>query len=286
MNGKRPLIAGVGEALWDMLPTGKQCGGAPANVAYHARKLGADSTVVSAVGRDADGDELLELLTSKGLDCRFVTRNLLPTGTVSVSLENGIPAYDIHQPAAWDAIECTQELEAVLPEMDAVVFGSLAQRDPRSRETIRHILRSVPEKCLRVFDVNLRQDFYGKEMLEESLKLSNVFKLNEEECGVMSALFAPWLGREEILKLIAERFGLEYVILTLGADGNMLYDGREFTHYPVAPCPRIEDTVGCGDSFLAAWCVAILNGETPDAAMRAASLVSAKVAGQKGAMAD
>ena len=277
-------IAGLGEVLWDMLPDGRQCGGAPANVIFHASKLGAQGLVVSAVGADAAGDDLLAFLKGKGIDCSLVARNDLPTGTVTVTLENGMPSYVIHRPAAWDAIPYTDAIDAVVPRLSAVVFGSLAQRDERSRETLFRILRHPALHALKFFDINLRQKFYSRETIAESLEVADVLKLNDEECAVLAELFGLPGDSRGAVAALADRFGLSHVILTLGAKGSMLYDGAAFAEYPVAPCEKLVDTVGCGDSFLAAWCVAFLCGKGADAAMREATALSAYVAGHKGAM--
>lgn len=277
-------IAGLGEVLWDMLPDGRQCGGAPANVIFHASKLGAQGLVVSAVGADAAGDDLLAFLKGKGIDCSLVARNDLPTGTVTVTLENGMPSYVIHRPAAWDAIPYTDAIDAVVPRLSAVVFGSLAQRDERSRETLFRVLRHPALHALKFFDINLRQKFYSRETIAESLEVADVLKLNDEECAVLAELFGLPGDSRGAVAALADRFGLSHVILTLGAKGSMLYDGAAFAEYPVAPCEKLVDTVGCGDSFLAAWCVAFLCGKGADAAMREATALSAYVAGHKGAM--
>ncbi|MBQ6247749.1 MAG: carbohydrate kinase [Kiritimatiellae bacterium] len=286
MDNKTPslLIAGLGEVLWDMLPDGRQCGGAPANVIYHASKLGAQGLVVSAVGADADGNDLLAFLEGKGIDCSLVARNDLPTGTVTVTLENGMPSYVIHHPAAWDAIPYTDAIDAVVPRLSAVVFGSLAQRDGRSRETLFRVLRHPSLHALKFFDINLRQNFYSREIIAESLEVADVLKLNDEECDVLAELFDLPHDQRGAVAALAERFKLSHVILTLGAKGSMLYDGAAFAEYPVAPCEKLVDTVGCGDAFLAAWCVAFLAGKGADAAMREATELSAYVAGHKGAM--
>ncbi len=284
MTNQTLLIAGLGEVLWDMLPDGRQCGGAPANVIFHASKLGAQGLVVSAVGADADGDDLLAFLKGKGINCSLVARNDLPTGTVTVTLENGMPSYVIHRPAAWDAIPYTDAIDAVIPRLSAVVFGSLAQRDERSRETLFRVLRHPSLHALKLFDINLRQKFYSREIIAESLEVADVLKLNDEECAVLAELFDLPSGQREAVAALADRFKLSHVVLTLGAKGSMLYDGAAFAEYPVAPCEKLVDTVGCGDAFLAAWCVAFLSGKGADAAMREATNLSAYVAGHKGAM--
>ena len=282
----KPVIGGMGELLWDMLPTGRQCGGAPANVVYHINQLGLPAFMISSVGNDADGDDLLAWLRTKSIDCRFVTRNDLPTGLVTVTLNNGIPSYEIHKPAAWDAIAVTPELLEMCKSFKAFVFGSLSQRCKESEEAIKRVMACLPVDCLKVFDINLRQSFYTPEIITASLNASDVLKLNDEELEVLREMFS-WTGnQEEIVMTIAKTFSLKAVILTLGAKGSALYRKGNYSmdYYPIADCPKVVDTVGCGDSFLAAWLVSILTGHTPDDAMKRASEISAFVAGQKGGM--
>ena len=281
----KPVIGGMGELLWDMLPTGRQCGGAPANVVYHINQLGLPAFMISSVGNDADGDDLLAWLRTKNIDCRFVTRNSLPTGRVTVTLDNGIPSYEIHKPAAWDAIAVTPELLEACKSFKAFVFGSLSQRCKESEEAIKTVMSALPFDCLKVFDINLRQSFYTKEIISASLAASDILKLNDEECTVMAEMFSLGGDDENIAAALADRFSLKAVILTRGAKGSALWrKGHAMEYYPVADCPKVVDTVGCGDSFLAAWLVSILTGKTPDQAMKRASEISAFVASQKGGM--
>ena len=280
---KELLAIGAGELLWDMLPEGKRCGGAPANVICHLGRLGIRGAVVSAVGNDPLGDELLDFLTENGLDTSFITRNSLPTGKVNVTLHNGIPDYDIAYPSAWDAITVTEPLKKVLPGVSAVVYGTLAQRDERSRAAIRTVLDSSPASCWKLFDINLRQNFYDAQMIRDSLDAANVLKINDEELPVVADLFGLAGSRDEIVSVLMKRWELRYVILTLGAKGSMLFDGKKCSVFPVAPCRKVEDTVGCGDAFLAAWCASTLRGKSPEDAMAAGTELSAHVAGIKGA---
>ena len=284
---EKPVIGGMGELLWDMLPTGRQCGGAPANVVYHINQLGLPAFMISSVGNDADGDDLLAWLRTKGIDCRFITRNNLPTGVVTVTLDNGIPSYEIHQPSAWDAIAVTQELMDACRSFSAFVFGSLSQRCKESELAIRNVMDRLPQSCLKVFDINLRQTFYSREIIDASLSRSDVLKLNDEERVVLAEMFSLPNLETATLSAIADKYNLKYVILTLGAKGSALYTpGQGLEYYPTEECKEVVDTVGCGDSFLAAWLVSVLNGKSPDDAMKRASKVSAFVAGQKGAMPD
>lgn len=284
MTGKQ--IAGFGEVLFDVLPTERRCGGAPANVIYHVNRLGGQSCVISAVGRDDLGDEAIGFLESKKIDCRFIQRNALPTSTVTVTLHNGIPDYTIHSPVAWDDIRTNREiLDAASHDFAAFVFGSLAQRCETTRNSLHQILAVLPSDCLKVFDINLRQNFYSREIIDFSLQASDILKLNDEECDVLTEMFGLPSGQEEAVAALLKQFNLKYVILTLGANGSAIYDGSApMKYYPVSPCPKIEDTVGCGDSFLAAWLLDVLAGKSLDHAMMHASEVSAYVAGCKGAM--
>ena len=283
MNQNTPWVLGIGEVLWDMLPDGKHCGGAVANVVYHLSKGGIKSAITSAVGNDALGEELLDFLSSRGISTEFVSTNNFNTGIVEVSLNNGIPQYNICQPSAWDRILLSGNLKKILPELRAVIFGTLAQRSPESRNTICEVLQSVPETCLKIFDINLRQHYYDKELIHTSLKLCNVLKINDEELNIIAKLFPLGNTPQQMMKSLAEQYRLKAVILTLGKDGSMLFDGNSFSEYPVIPC-KVADTVGCGDAFLAGWCSAVLKGESMKKAMQTGTELSAVVASQKGAM--
>jgi len=283
MTQTSSIVLGLGEVLWDMLPEGRRCGGAPANVIYHLTRLGIPSAVVSAVGRDALGDELLEFLRSKGLSTEYISQNGLPTGTVDVTLDNGIPSYDITCPSAWDAIDLPEGLLQRLPDVSAIIWGTLAQRSAASRNAIRRILAAVPEKCMKCFDINLRQNYYDCEMIDESLEFAEVLKLNDEEVAVTGELLGIPGDLRSIVAELCRRYSLKCCICTLGAKGSLLCRDGSFTEYPVMPC-QVVDTVGCGDAFLAAWCAAVLSGQSPEAGMAAGTALSAQVASQAGAM--
>jgi fructokinase len=201
-------IAGIGELLWDMLPTGKQLGGAPSNFAYHMQQAGFDTFVVSAIGDDRDGEEILGVLDQLQLNDSFVQRiNEYPTGTVTVKLNpSGIPEYTIHENVAWDHIEWTDGLDILAREVDAVCFGSLAQRDAVSSDTICRFLESTNPQCLRVFDINLRQSFYTKKIILRSLELANVLKINEEELPVVTEILGYYGNKESLLKQLLKKF--------------------------------------------------------------------------------
>ena len=183
-------VAGIGELLWDMLPQGKQLGGAPCNFAYHAFHAGCQSFVISALGLDASGDEILERFGQIGLDKSFVQQaSDYPTGTVTVSLDaSGIPGYIIHEKVAWDSIVWNSSLETLANSVDAACFGSLAQRNKVSRQTIFNFLNATKTDCLRVLDINLRQAFYTENIILKSLELANILKLNDDELPVLAEL--------------------------------------------------------------------------------------------------
>lgn len=254
-------MIGVGELLWDMLPTGQQLGGAPANFAYHAHALGAKAMVVSCVGKDALGKELLERLCRIGLNTDSITINLsAPTGTVSVTIDvQGKPTFTIHENVAWDFIEASADVLRDASRADAICFGSLAQRSAVSRKAIQALVAATPTSCLRVFDINIRQHFFSQEVIEHSLKLANVLKLNDSELPVLATLYGLYGPPRQQLETLAQRFGLRVVALTCGAEGSLLlHDGR-WSELPSVKVD-VKDTVGAGDSFTAALCLGLLCG--------------------------
>ena len=277
-------VIGIGEALWDMLPGGKKLGGAPANFAYHARQFGLEGMAVSAIGHDALGEEIVESLEAHGLPYHL-DRVDEPTGTVQVTLDaQGVPQYEIKTDVAWDNIPYTKELAAIAAECRAVCFGSLAQRSAVSRETIGWFLDAVPQDCLKVFDINLRQDFYNADVLEESFRRCDILKINDEELDTVSRLFEyPSLPLEEKCRLIIRKYGLQMLILTCGTDGSyVFYDGG--MSFLETPKVQVADTVGAGDSFTGAFIGSILNGKTVPEAHQTAVRVSAYVCTREGAM--
>ena len=283
MKKKKNFVIGIGEVLWDMLPEGKRCGGAPANVVYHLNKLGINSAIVSAVGNDLDGEELLAFLNSHGVCTKYITKNNLRTGIVDVTITDGFPQYNICQPVAWDNIVCLGELLDISSEITAVVFGSLAQRSSISKKSIQDFILALPTSCLRIFDINLRQNFYSADLIRCSLDLCNILKINEEELNIVAKIFNISGSHQDIIQTLAKEYSLQAVIFTLGANGSMLFDNKNFKEYPILPC-KVVDTIGCGDAFLAAWIASILNGESMDSAMIAGTKLSSKVASQAGAI--
>jgi len=273
----KQYVVGIGEALWDVLPTEKKLGGAPANFAYHAGRMGYDALAISAVGRDALGDEILDKLSRKKLEF-LLPRVDYPTGTVQVTVDDrGIPSYEIKQHVAWDHIPFTPEMEAIARECKAVCFGSLAQRSLESRATILRFLDTVSPDCLKVFDINLRQQFYTRDIIEESLRRCNILKINDEELDIVS----PMLGKDR--KQLITDYQLTMLVLTCGTEGSYIITPEEESFLPT-PKVEVVDTVGAGDSFTGAFVASLLSGKSIREAHQKAVEVSAFVCTQAGAM--
>lgn len=280
------VIVGMGEVLWDMLPEGKKIGGAPANFAYHVSQYGFDGCVVSAVGDDKLGNEILESFNNRRLNY-LIQRVPYPTGTVQIELdEAGIPCYEIKENVAWDNIPFTVDLEKLAKKTRAVCFGSLAQRNTVSRETINRFLDVMSDAAgqYRVFDVNLRQGFYDKEILCNSMKRCNILKINDEELIAVSRMFEyPGINLEDKCRALLSEYGLEILILTCGVNGSYVFT-RENVSFVDTPKIEVADTVGAGDSFTATFISAILKGKSIREAHELAVEVSAYVCTQNGAM--
>ena len=282
MSVQKKVIVGIGEILWDMLPTGKALGGAPANFAYHAKRLGEDGWAVSAIGNDALGREIMDIVMEKGLR-NLINTTSQPTGTVQVSLDaNGVPTYNIMENVAWDNIPFTPEMAALASRADAVCFGSLVQRG-HSRASVLRFLRAMRPDALRVFDINLRQHYYSKEVIDESLQLTDILKINDEEIRIVADLFGLAGDDTAACRALIGRYGLKLVILTRGADGSEVITAEEAIPQRVGHV-EVVDTVGAGDSFTAAFVVAYLRGASLAEAQRLANETAAYVCSCKGAM--
>jgi len=283
-NIHTPIVVGLGEILWDLLPDGKQLGGAPANFAWHAQCLGAVGAVVSAVGDDELGREILTRLGAMHLDRSHVAVDAgHPTGTVTVTLDaGGKPHYTINEQVAWDYIPATDAVLALAGRADAVCFGSLAQRASASRRTIRAFLAAVRPGCIRLFDINLRKPFIDRRAIVESLGLTDVLKLSDDEMPVLADLLKLPGSETEFLAAMIDRFGMDMVILTKGRHGSRL-------RTPKADCSRagietvVADTVGAGDSFNAAVVMGLLAGHDIERINDYANRLAAFVCSQKGA---
>ena len=279
-------VIGIGEALFDVLPEGKKLGGAPANFAYHVSQFGIESCAVSAKGDDELGKELIAELDVHHLNYQIETVDY-PTGTVQVSLDaNGIPAYDIKEGAAWDNMPFTPALEEKAKNCTAVCFGSLAQRNEVSRNTIHRFLDTMPneEGRYKVFDINLRQGFFTKEIITESIKRCNILKINDEELITISRLFGyPGIDLQNKCWLLLGKYNLKMLILTCGFNGSYVFTPGEVS-YIETPKVEVADTVGVGDSFTGAFVASILRGKSVREAHELAVKVSAYVCTQNGAM--
>ena len=276
----------MGEALWDMLPEGKKIGGAPANFAYHVSQFGLDSYVVSAVGEDELGTEILANFREKKLGCR-IERVPYPTGTVQVQLDsNGVPCYDIREGVAWDNIPFTPALENLARQTCAVCFGSLAQRSVVSCETINRFLDAMPggEDRYKIFDINLRQGFYTKEILCNSMRKCNILKINDEELVTVSRMFGyPGIDLQDKCWILLAKYNLKMLILTCGVNGSYVFTPGEVS-FVETPKVEVADTVGAGDSFTAAFVASILKSLPIPDAHKIAVETSAFVCTQNGAM--
>jgi fructokinase len=285
METKR-FVVGLGEALWDCLPEGKKLGGAPANFAYHAGQfLGQENTLaVSALGEDSLADETEASLKEHGLNY-LMPRVPYPTGTVQVTLSgDGIPTYDIKENVAWDNIPFTPEIEEVARNCKAVCFGSLAQRNVVSRENIHRFLDATPADCMKIFDINLRQQFYTKEVIQASLRRCNVLKINDEELDIVAEMFGySNFSVEDKCQRLLKEYQLKMLVLTCGVNGSYVFapDQKSFMETPKV---EVADTVGAGDSFTGAFAASLLAGQTIQEAHQLAVKVSAFICTQKGAM--
>ena len=295
MDQKR-YVVGLGEVLWDVLPEGKKLGGAPANFAYHAGQfVGSENTIaISALGEDKLAEETIDALQEHHLNY-LMPRVAYPTGTVQVQLdEQGIPTYDIKENVAWDNIPFTPEIEEIAANCKAVCFGSLAQRNVVSRENIHRFLDKTPADCVKIFDINLRQNFYTKEIIQESIRRCNILKINDEELVLIGRMFGyPGLDIENKCWLILGKYNLDMLVLTCGTNGSYVFSRCEALSAPTTSgqmsfqeTPKVEvaDTVGAGDSFTGSFCAAILSGKSVPEAHRLAVEVSAYVCTQNGAM--
>ncbi len=285
MKTKR-YVVGLGEVLWDVLPEGKKLGGAPANFAYHAGQfIGNDNTIaISAIGEDELAEETLVALRQHGLN------DLLPkvpylTGTVQVQLDaQGIPTYDIKENVAWDNIPYDNDIKQIASNCRAVCFGSLAQRNVVSRATIHRFLDDTPADCLKIFDINLRQQFYTKDIIEGSFKRCNILKINDEELVIINRMFGfESLDMRTTCQQLLENYSLDMVVLTCGTNGSYVFTPN-ITSFQETPKVTVADTVGAGDSFTGSFCAAILNGKPIEEAHKIAVKVSAFVCTQNGAM--
>jgi fructokinase len=280
-------IVGLGEILWDLFPSGPQLGGAPANFAYIATQLGNRGIVASRVGTDELGQAAIEQLDRKGVATASIQSDVLhPTGTVRVLVDGaGQPCFQIEESVAWDFLEWTPKWKQLAGEVDAVCFGSLAQRCPTTGSTIRHFLRATLPEAVRIFDVNLRQRFFTRAVLEESIGLADIVKLNHEELPRIMTLLELANGDEATsARRLVARFNLKMACVTRGPSGSVLVTGDQRIAEHAGYRVKVADTVGSGDAFTAALVHEYLRGSTVEKMNETANRVGAWVASQVGAM--
>ena len=282
---KNEIVVGIGEALWDVLPEGRKLGGAPANFAYHVSQFGLESYIVSAVGDDALGKEITDKFTEKKLN-HMVETVPYPTGTVQVELDpNGVPQYEIKEDVAWDNIPFTPQIEALAKRTRALCYGSLAQRNEVSRQTINRFIDAMPktDDTMIIFDVNLRQRYYTKDVLDASMRKCNVLKINDEELVTISRMLGyPGTDLQSKCWILLGRYNLKMLILTCGVNGSYIFTSGNMS-YLATPMVEVADTVGAGDSFTATFTSSIIKGLGVAEAHRRAVNVSAFVCTQHGA---
>lgn len=280
----QPIVVGLGELLWDCFEESRRPGGAPANVAFQANQLGCRGIVCTRVGNDADGEELVEFLKRQGLVADYVQRDVnLPTGRVTVDTSTpGSPEYIIHENVAWDALELDDATEQLMSRASAVCFGTLAQRCEPSRQTIHRCLDAAQD-CLRVYDVNLRQNWYARDWIEASLRKSNVLKLSHGEVPVLAGLLQTPAENRAFAETIQDRFGVQLVCITRAEDGCLLFEDGDVVDVPGAKV-NVVDAVGAGDAFTAALIYARLNRWPLRNAGEFANAVGGLVTTRRGAM--
>lgn len=276
-----------GEILWDIIEDQEHIGGAPFNLAAHLAQMGAESALVSSVGEDDRGLRALRSVEQFRVMSDYIRSNPeLPTGTVLVSLDaQGKPSYDIRSGSAWDSIKLDQKhLSSISAESwDVVAFGTLAQRSKENRVTLQQLVEAAAAREV-FFDVNLRLDYYSKQLLHDSMGMASILKLNDEELDTVSELlFDKVMPEQDFCTRLEERWGVHTVVLTRGKLGSSVFSKGRLVHIPVVDV-RVEDTVGAGDSYSAAFLYAYFITEDVEKAANLAALVSSYVASRNGAV--
>lgn len=281
MNTK-PIVIGIGEFLWDVLPTGRKAGGAPVNFAYHASQHGAEGWGISAVGYDDAGRELLNVTAERGIHTLVSTVGY-PTGTVDVQLNDGQPVYTIHENVAWDFIPLTDGMLALARRAAAICFGTLAQRNAVSRQTTSALVAAVPDDAYRIYDINLRQNYYSKELIEQSLNMADILKINDEELLKLQKMFALSADIDNACNSLMKLYGLDMIVLTGGSRFSAIYYGHGKKSELPTPKVDVVDTVGAGDAFTGCFIGSLLTGKSVEEAHRSAVDTAAYVCTTAGA---
>jgi fructokinase len=284
MSSPQFKIVGIGEVLWDLLPAGKQLGGAPANFVCQARALGADARLISRVGDDDAGREIIESFRARGLPTETIGIDpTAPTGTVSVEVgAGGHPKYSIHENVAWDRIAADDAALSAIRDADAICFGSLAQRTNFAQQTIASLLAAAKPDALRIFDINLRAPFINRDAIAHSVAAADILKLNEEELPLLTEMFQLTGSPAQQLATLAARFPIQLIVLTRGSEGSMLFSQGDLYEHG-APRVQVRDTIGAGDSFTAAVTIGFLRQWPLEKIAHHASAVAAYVCTRSGA---
>ncbi|MDZ7719381.1 MAG: PfkB family carbohydrate kinase [Balneolaceae bacterium] len=273
----------VGEVLWDIFPDYKKPGGSPANVAYHLHCLGTESLLLSRIGDDKNGKELLDFLNKKGIDCKLVQKDTgHPTGIVNVEFDEDEPSYSIDMPSAWDFIELTDELKKKTNVLDAICFASLSQRNDKTKQTIQHLISAVPEQCLKVFDLNLRPPYVDRELILSSINKSDIIKINEHEHKILT----EWYGNPHFADEILKNDPSKIILLTEGERGSTMLTSEQSIQEDAHPISGEGDFVGVGDAFLACFTYLRLNNTADDKILSLSNQYAAFVASNRGGMPD
>jgi fructokinase len=285
MNSPPHTVVGLGEALWDVLPSGKHLGGAPLNFAYIASLLGENAVIATRIGDDPLGSEIRTELSGRNLDLSGIqTDSELPTGTVEVSFRDGQPEYEIRRPVAWDALEWSPKWHELARKCDAVCFGSLAQRAPKSRITILKFLENTRPECLRVFDINLRKPFYSRAVIESALPMTTILKMNDLELREIASIFGVGAARmDQEMEALLRKFSLRAVLVTRGERGAMAVSQHGMVQHPGFTV-KVSDTIGAGDAFSAAATHCVLAEMSLEKTLAVANWWASWVASQAGGM--
>lgn len=278
-------VVGLGEVLWDLLPAGRQLGGAPTNFAYQAAALGARAMVVTRVGDDDLGTEVIRRFEQMNLARETVQVDpARPTGTVAVTLDDkGVPNYRFSEDAAWERLEATNDALQAVRAVHAVCFGTLGQRSSISRNAIQELVAAAPAEALKIFDVNLRHDFYSREVIEQSMRLSNVLKLNDEELAVLTAMFSLHGDVRQRIEQLACTFEFKVIVITCGASGSLIHQEGRWSELPAPQPVQVVDTVGAGDAFAAALTMGLLAGMSLQEVHTIAADIASYVCSERGA---
>ena len=275
-------IAGLGELLWDLFPEKQRPGGAPANVAYHASQWGANGMVLSRVGDDELGTKLISYLKNKDLETNYIQQDKRhPTGAVKVEFKEEEPVYTIIEGVAWDHLEYLEGWNRAAQSLDAICFGTLAQRSEQSRSTIYKLLDSLPEQTLKVLDVNLRKPFYTKIILRESVRRCNIIKLNMHEYALLGEMF----DQTDLPKWLFTNMNVEMICLTKGAAGSeLITPNNHIREEPARVDPSTGDAVGVGDAFTATLIYNLLKKESLQKTLERANAYAGLIVTKKGGM--